>query len=254
MNYKEWAESIEILAGTTTNNTDSNLIAMFPRVIEYGELRIYREIDFLATLASQTATLTASSRNVALPTNVIVLQSANVITPSSVTNPDLGTRRPLQRVSLDFINAVWPSATPPTTPSVPTWYAEIGLPAIGSTTTAGPIQIVVGPAPDATYTLECIGTVRPSPLSPSNPTTLITTYMPDLFVAACMIFVTGYQRDFGAQTDDPKSSLSWEQQYNTLKAGVDIEEMRKKAQSAEWSAYQPSPVANAPRDRASGVQ
>lgn len=255
MNYTQFNQRIQTLAGTATNNTDMDLRNLMPAIVEYGELRIYRDMDFLNTLASQTATLAASSRNVALPTNVIVLQAANLITPVSIADPDLGTRRPLTRVSLDFLNAVWPSATPSGSPSYPQFYAELGLPTITSTLiTAGAIRIVVGPAPDAAYTLECIGTVRPTALSAQNPTTFLSTNMPDLFIAACMIFVTGFQRDFGAQADDPKMAMSWEMTYNTLKAGVNIEEMRKKAQSTQWTPQAPAPIANAPRERGSAVQ
>lgn len=252
MNYNQWALAMQTLAGTSTNNTDTNLENMYPRIIEYAELRMYRDMDFLATSSSQTALMTANSRNVALPSNIVVLESLNAVTPVTATDPDDGTRSPLQRVSIEYLNAVWPSSTAPATPSIPRVYALLGNPSIASATiTAGPINIIVGPAPDAAYTVECIGTVRPTPLSPQNTTTFLTTYMADMFVAACMIFLTGYQRDFGAQADDPKAAQSWESQYNLLKQGVNVEEMRKKSQAPEWAPYNPAPIANAPRDRAS---
>ena len=249
LDYTTYVQAIQNLAVAPQSGNDANFQAIIPRAIEYAELRIYRDFDFLCTLASQVATLTGSSRNVALPSNVIVCQSANVITPVSATIPDNGTRNPLRRVGLDYVNAVWPSSTPPTTPSIPAVYAEIGTPTIGSVITAGSLNIVVGPAPDAAYTLEVIGTVRPSALSPSNPTTFISVNMPDLLVAASMIFISGYQRDFGAQTSDPQAAMSWSMQYDALKAGVLLEELRKKAASVEWSPYFPTPGANQARDR-----
>ena len=248
--YTTYISTMQNLAVAPQSGNDANFQAIIPRMIEYSELRIYRDFDFLCTLASQTAILTGSSRNVALPSNIVVCQSANVITPSSATVPDNGTRNPLQRVSIEYLNAVWPSSTPSTTPSIPKFYAEIGNPTIGTTINAGPINIVVGPPPDANYTMEIIGTVRPTPLSPSNPTTFISVNMPDIFVAASMIFCAGYQQNFGAGASDPAAAMSWSTQYDALKSGVAIEEMRKKAASIEWSSYSPTPAANQPRDRA----
>lgn len=248
MDYDEYNLTMQTILNVPTNNVDSAYQQILPSMINYAELRIYREFDFLATSSSQTAAMVALTRSVALPTNIIVLESANVITPSTTTNPDLGMRNPLRRVSLDYINFVWPSATGA---SVPQEYALLGNPTIGATLiTAGPINIVVGPTPLAAYTLEVIGTIRPTPLSPTNTTTFISTYMTDLFIAASMVFGAGYQRDFGSQADDPKLAQSWENQYQILKGGIAIEEMRKKAQSVQWTNKFPSPIATTPRDRA----
>lgn len=247
MNYTAYVNQMQTMLVIPTNNTDDNFTTILPRMIEYAELRIYREFDFLCTSASQLALLTISNRNVALPTNVIVCESANVITPASAVTADAGTRNPLQRASLDFINAVYPSGSGAT---VPKFYAEIGNPTITPTLiTAGAINIILGPTPDAAYNLEVIGTVRPTALSSANPNTFLTNNMPDLFVAASMIYGTGYQRNFGASTSDPQMGMSWSQQYDALKAGINLEELRKKAQSTEWSSRQPSPIANVPRDR-----
>lgn len=59
-------------------------------------------------------------------------------------------------------------------------------------------------------------------------TTQLTTYFPDLFIAASMIFASGYQRDFGAQADNPSQAQSWETQYQLLIKSALTEEARKK--------------------------
>ena len=46
--------------------------------------------------------------------------------------------------------------------------------------------------------------------------------------AASAIFLMGYQRDFGAQSDDPAAAQSWENQYEKLLMGANAEEMRRK--------------------------
>jgi len=63
------------------------------------------------------------------------------------------------------------------------------------------------------------------------------------------VFGFGWQRDFGAQSDNPQTAQSWENQYQTTKQGVNIEELRKKAASASWSPYIPTPQANTERER-----
>lgn len=108
-------------------------------------------------------------------------------------------------------------------------------------------QIIVGPAPDQAYTVEVIGTIRPTPLSATNTTTYLTLYLPDLFVAASMIFMSGYMRDFGSQTDDGQQSVSWDTQYTKLFASANVEEMRKKYSSGAWGSLQPTPIATATR-------
>jgi len=111
--------------------------------------------------------------------------------------------------------------------------------------------VKLGPAPDNTYTAEFVGIIRPAPLSPTNTTTYLSTNLPDLFLAASMIFGAGYQQNFGAQADNPQSAQSCESTYQNLKQGVQLEDLRQKAQSASWSNYTPSPIANTPRERAS---
>ena len=193
---------------------DTTFTDMLPHMIGYAEKRIYVDFDFLCTLASQNTTLTSNTREVVLQTNIIVPQSLNVITPVSTTNPDAGTRNPLTRVGIDYMNAVYTSAT---NAALPQYWALIGNPTIGTNTTAGAYNVLLGPFPDQAYTLETIGTVRPTPLSPTNPTTFISTYCPDLFVAAMMVFGFGYQSDFGGQASDPGTAMSWNAQYEAIK-------------------------------------
>ena len=65
-------------------------------------------------------------------------------------------------------------------------------------------------------------------MSVTNTSTQLTNFFPDLFIAASMIFATGYQRDFGAQSDNPAQGQSWENQYDLLIKSALTEEARKK--------------------------
>lgn len=211
--------------------TDPNWLAILPDAIEYAELRIYRDLDLLSTVQVNTSfSTTANASKVAITQGTFVtLQNVNVITPAGTTNPDLGTRVPLLPVSKEYIQYSWPSAT---NAGVPSYFAMIDERTFS-----------LGPWPDATYTLEIVGTVRPETLSASNTTTFISQYLPDLFLMASMIFISGYQRNFGRQSDDPQMAQSYESQYLALLKGATVEEYRKKFAASGWTSNSPSPVA-----------
>jgi hypothetical protein len=108
-------------------------------------------------------------------------------------------------------------------------------------------DVLVGPAPDDTYNVEVIGTVNPTPLSAANTTTYLTLYLWDLFVAASMVFMTGFQKNFGSQADDPKMAVSWESTYKTLFQSADLVDSRQRFAAASWTSAQPENFASAQR-------
>lgn len=231
-----YAEYVTALSNTIViSPTDANFLAILPTCITYAEQRIYREMDLLQTVETNTASplqLVAGTRTITAPTGMIVMQSASVITPAS-TDPNAGVRNPLQRVSTEYLNFTWPDATEQ---DVPEYYAVLD----NST-------IILAPTPDAAYRMEVVYTVRPDPLSAVNTETILTTYLPDLFFAASMVFMTGWQRDFGAQSEDPRASQSWEAQYNTLLASARVETGRIKSAAEAWQSYSPQPLSTPPR-------
>ena len=67
----------------------------------------------------------------------------------------------------------------------------------------------------------------------------------DLLIAASMVWVTGYQRNFGAQGNDPQYASSWEGQYQIAFKSANVEELRKK-----WTSITRGPAERAAtRDR-----
>ena len=107
--------------------------------------------------------------------------------------------------------------------------------------------MIVGPTPNSGYTVRLTGTVRSAPLSATNTTTFISTYLPDLFIFASMIYISAYQRNFGRLNDDPAMAQTYESQYQALKASALIEENRKKFEAAAWTSYSPAPAASPTR-------
>lgn len=234
MNYDELNTFLQTLIVDQAPSADYETI--LPAAIQDAEQRIYREMDFLATRTVQsTTTLTATKRLYLLPTtNVIILvvQGVSVITPFGSAFLT-GKQVPLEPVSLDYVDSAFPD---PSVQGVPSVWAMLDDKAI-----------VVGQTPDQAYNVAITGTFRPASMSPTNETTYIGNIYPDLLVAACMIFLSGYQRDFGAQSDDPKMAISWEQLYQTRLKSALSEEQRRKGAGTGWSPFSPTPEATPPR-------
>jgi hypothetical protein len=233
MSYN-YSQYVTLLANTiVVSPTDPNYLLELPSIIDDAEQRIYRELDLLTTIVrDQSSTLTANSRNFTFPQHFVVSESLNVFTPVGTTT----NRIQLVPVSREFLDHVYGNETSVTTPSIPTYYAMIT-----------DQTIIVGPPPDAAYTMEVVGTIRPAPLSATNPTTYLTQYLPDLFLAASCTFGEGYLQNFGAMSDNAASAVSWESHYQMLKGSADIEENRKKYAAQAWSPKQPAPLATPPR-------
>lgn len=233
--YNSWLQAVSNAIEVST--TAPELTAILPSAIDYAEQRMYRELDLLSTVTRDSAALAANSRNFTLPqTNgrFVVTNGFNLITPAGQTNPDQGTRVQLVPVSRDYLDSVGGSSSYTGTPAN---YAMIT-----------DQQIIVGPQwPDAAYTLEVVGTIRPTPLSQSNQSTFLTLYLPDLWFAATMIFFTGWQQNFGAQSDNSGMAVSWSGTYDKLIASANVEEARKKYSSGAWGSLSPTPLATPSR-------
>lgn len=215
--------------------TDANWLSILPDTIDYAELRIYRDLDLLSTVTTNTSysTATNASKVTLAEGTFVTLQNVNVITPAGTADPDAGTRVPLLPVSKEYIQYAWPSSS---NAGVPAYFAM-----------QNERSFTLGPWPNATYTLEIIGTIRPATLSAVNTTTFISQYLPDLFLMASMIFISGYQRNFGRQSDDPQMAQSYESQYMALLKGATVEEYRKKFAASAWTSNSQSPVATPTR-------
>jgi hypothetical protein len=235
INYTTYVSQIANL--TVISSNDANFQTMLPGMIDYAEQRIYREGDFLATYITDISTnVTANSRVFSYPTaqgTFLVIDQINVFTPLGATSSN-AVRVPLAVASKEFIDIVYPSNA-----------TSIGVPKYFAPATA--TRAILGPVPDQAYNVEVIGTQRPTPLSSGNSSTFLTQTLPDLFIAASMVFVSGYMRNFGSQADDPGMAVSWSKQYDLLFASAGMEEQRKKYGSQGWQSQIPNPIATPQR-------
>ena len=233
LTYSTYKTQIATLA--VVAETDTNFLEVLPQTITYAENRMCRDLDFLSTTVSDTSySLFAGNRNVTVPAGTFVtIQEANILLPAGATDPETSTRLAMLPTTKEFLNTVYTSISGA---SVPQYFAMFNQ-----------SSFIVGPWPDNNYTVELIGTQRPASLSVDNPETFISLYLPDLFIMASMIYISGYQRNFGRQSDDPSMAQSYESQYKALMSGAMIEEARKKFQSGAWSSMSPALAATSTR-------
>lgn len=230
LNYTTYVSQIATL--TVISSNDTNFQTILPAAIDYAEQRLYREGDFLATYITDNSTnVVANQRVFNYPTSAgtfLVIDQINIYTPVTATS-SFGTRVPLQVASKEFIDNLYPNNA-----------TAVGVPAYFAPATAA--YATLGPVPDQPYNVEVRGTQRPLALSASNSSTFLTQTLPDLFIAASMIFMSGYMRNFGSQGDDPQMAQSWQGQYDKLFASAGMEEMRKKYVSQAWQSQVPNPL------------
>lgn len=236
MNFSDWNTAMGTLLeiqmpnpATASPSSDPNYNSIYPRAIEFAELTIQRDLDLINTqVTDDSATLTANSRKFTLPTDkgVYIVVDQVAIFVGGARQP------PLIPTSRDFLDFSYPgdaSLTP--APSYPIYWCPVD----GTT-------ILVGPAPDTGYTVEVVGTQRFVMLSSTNTSNFLTLQLEDLYIAASMIWFSGYQRDFGSQSDNPQMAVSWQTVYNNLKTPAFVEESRKKFRSQGWRSRQPNPI------------
>lgn len=245
MTFDDTIAALMTLNEVPLNGSDENFVRIIPAMMLYADGLIYRDLTFLATTTTQPITLTARNREVALPLTVKALRAINVCTPAGAITTN-SNRKSLERIPPEILDVFWPQAT--FQPGVPQKYAVVGqvAPVPVPPPVPPPPQIMqhvirLMPTPDQAYSAEVLGDIRPLPLSEDNPQTYLSVTYPELLICACMIFASGYQRDFGAQSDDPRMGQSWTNQYNVLKAGVMLEAGRMRGLSAAAAAAPGAP-------------
>src|SRR6185436_10562268 len=164
--------------------TNTTWIAALPNIITLAEQRIYRDLDLLATVVTDQGNTVVNQRMFTLPQNVGVFKILHDVNLINGTN-----RTPLDKISRAAMDTLYPNSV-------------TGLSPLKWAPLTDQI-ILLGPSPGGVSTLECIGNVTPEPISSTNTETFLSTELPDLFFAAAMCALTGFQQNWGAQADNP---------------------------------------------------
>ena len=185
---------------------DENFVAALPTIIEMAEERCYRDLDLLSSVfTDDSATTTGSSRSFTLPTSIGRFIDIETVTINNVL---------CTPVSVATILALWTSDS---VTGAPVMYAR-----------KDDTTLLIAPPPASALAVSVRGTIRPTALSADNTETWLTLYAYDLFFTAAMVALTGYLRDWGAQSDDPRLAVSWEGEYAKRLPGAQAEEIKKR--------------------------
>ena len=252
LTYNGYVTQIATLAVVNTTTTNSVVVgvdpafnAIIPQMLNYAELRIQRDMDLLPSqITNSTYSLSTGTNTLSVSVNdFVTLQTVAVVSGTATT--------PLLPVTKQFLQNVYNDSSS-NYQAMPMYFSVYG----GDASTFGNTyqNILVGPYPDQSYPLLLTGTVRMPTLyqyattaNAGTSTTFISTNLPDLLIMASMIYISGFQRNFGRQSDDPAMSQSYESQYKALLAGAMPEEYRKKFEASAWSSNSQSPVATPTR-------
>ena len=236
LTYSQYVTQIATLA--VVEETNPAFVEILPQMITYAENRIYRDLDLLQTSTSITGyAVTAGTRSLSIPEGTLVVsEQINIITPAGQTDPDAAaaTRNSCLPTTKEYLDIVYGNNSAANR-GMPTYFAPFN-----------DNLFYFGPVPDQNYYLEIVGTILAS-LSASNTTTYLSLYFPDIFIMASMIYVSGYQRNFGRANDDPQMAVTYESQYKVLLQSATVEEARKKFEAAAWSSQSPAVVASPTR-------
>lgn len=245
LTWNSYVEQIGILAvlvteivGGVAQGVDPYFTSLLPQAIGYAELRAQRDLDLLPSRTSNTYTLTSAS-------NTLVIPVGDFVTLQTVSYPFGSTNGPLLPVTQEWLQNMYNTSA---SNGPPQYFAMIGGDAATSGATSNLVQF--GPTADQNYTFTVFGTIRmPSLYSfadtghAATSTTFLSTWLPDLILQASMVYLSQFQRQWGAAANDPEMPGSYENQYQTLLKGALTEQLRSKFWGAGWSSESPAPTA-----------
>ncbi len=244
LSFNAWVQNVGVMAVALTQETagvygfvDQPLQTILPSILNYAEGRIQRDLDLLAAQTSNTYTLTPGNFVFPLPVNDFLI--VNRVSIQQLNGDQVISTTPLTQVSQEYIQNVYGglAASGP-----PQFYAMTGDSYGDGADTNN--NIAFGPTPNYPYTIRVHGLIRTPSLytyatagSADTEYTYISQYYPDMLLVASMIYITMYQRNFSATSDDPQMGQSYEKQYQALRLGAIEEENRKKGAGSAWTGY-----------------
>jgi len=129
-----------------TQNFDQDFIDNIPVFVQQAEQRIYNTVQFPSIRKNVTGSLTASNKYLSAPSDFLAVYSLAVVDAT-------GAYEFLLNKDVNFIRQAYPT---PTSTGLPKYYALFG-----PTTTSGSspsitneLSFILGPTPDAAYTVE----------------------------------------------------------------------------------------------------
>ena len=139
MNYAALSAAIQAY----TENTEADFVANIPVFVTQAEQRIYNTVQFPSIRKNVTGVVSTTSTYLSAPDDFLAVYSLAVVDAT-------GNYEYLLNKDVNFIRQAYPN---PTETGLPRYYALFGPTVAGSTIT-DELTFIVGPKPDANYTVE----------------------------------------------------------------------------------------------------
>ena len=164
MNYAALVSAVSSYTENTFPTVDMNLF------ITQAEKRIYNTVQIPALRKNVTGITTASNKYLACPDDFLSSYSLAAISPTT------GAYTYLLNKDVNFIREAYPK---PTTTGSPKFYALFG-PAVASSVITTELTFLIGPTPDAAYSMELHYYYYPESIVTASTTWLGDNYDPAL--------------------------------------------------------------------------
>jgi hypothetical protein len=139
MTYDELKAAIQAY----TENTETNFVAEIPVFVQQAEQRIYNSVQFPSLRKNMTGVVSTTTPYLSAPDDYLATYSLAVVDAD-------GNYEYLLNKDVNFIRQAYPS---PSETGLPRYYALFGPTTSGSTIT-NELTFMLGPKPDANYTVE----------------------------------------------------------------------------------------------------
>ena len=139
MNYAALSAAIQAY----TENTEADFVANIPVFVTQAEQRIYNSVQFPSIRKNMTGVVSTTTPYLSAPDDFLATYSLAVVDAT-------GNYEYLLNKDVNFIRQAYPN---PTETGLPRYYALFGPTVSGSTITTE-LTFIVGPKPDANYTVE----------------------------------------------------------------------------------------------------
>ena len=136
MNYTQLSNAIQAY----TENTEANFIAEIPVFVQQAEQRIYNNVQFPSLRKNMTGVVSSTTPYLSAPSDYLATYSLAVVDAD-------GNYEYLLNKDVNFIRQAYPSASDT---GLPRYYALFGA----QTNAPNELSFILGPKPDANYTVE----------------------------------------------------------------------------------------------------
>ena len=139
MNYTQLSANIQAY----TENTEADFVAEIPVFVQQAEQRIYNSVQFPSIRKNVTGVVSTTTPYLSAPDDYLASYSLAVIDAT-------GNYEYLLNKDVNFIRQAYPSASDV---GLPRYYALFG-PTVSGSTITNELTFMLGPKPDANYTVE----------------------------------------------------------------------------------------------------